>query len=172
IPFRLGLRTNQILCAEELIVTKALAANQAFYHAAPHDGLWQLTQQALRKRLRECRNGPANRLPGRAGKSQRKAGSDAPPTEPPQQHASDKVLDRFDVTLVRAIHAAYRRSFFQTAGETSGRAVVTSQCYAGGAIEQFQEKCETIFLGKAQSAFPRELRKNKEIERFGVSMKR
>ena len=39
-------------------------------------------------------------------------------------------------------------------------------------LEQFQEKCETIFPGKAHSAFPAELRKNKEIERFGVSVKR
>jgi len=39
-------------------------------------------------------------------------------------------------------------------------------------LEQFQEKCETVFPGKAHSAFPWELRQDKEIERFGVSMKR
>jgi hypothetical protein len=38
--------------------------------------------------------------------------------------------------------------------------------------EQFQEKCEAVFPGKARSAFPWELRQNKELERFGVSVKR
>jgi hypothetical protein len=39
-------------------------------------------------------------------------------------------------------------------------------------LEQFQEKCETVFPGKAHSAFPWELRQNKEIERLAVSVKR
>jgi hypothetical protein len=41
------------------------------------------------------------------------------------------------------------------------------RAFLGGArdaVEQFQEKCETVF--------PPELRQNKEIERFGVSVKR
>jgi hypothetical protein len=33
-------------------------------------------------------------------------------------------------------------------------------------LEQFQEKCETVFPGKARSALPWELRENKEIGRF------
>jgi len=30
-------------------------------------------------------------------------------------------------------------------------------------LEQFQEKCVAVFPGKAPSAFPRELRKNKNV---------
>ncbi|QND63139.1 hypothetical protein HB777_03855 [Mesorhizobium loti] len=43
---------------------------------------------------------------------------------------------------------------------------------AAVALEQFQGKCETVFLGKAHSAFPWELLQNKELERFAVSVKR
>ena len=42
---------------------------------------------------------------------------------------------------------------------------------SGSGLEQFQEKCDRFFPGKARSAFPWELRKNKEIERFAVSVK-
>ena len=41
-----------------------------------------------------------------------------------------------------------------------------------GTLEQFREKCEAVFPGKAHSAFPWELRQNKELERFAVSVKR
>ncbi|TIQ34746.1 MAG: hypothetical protein E5X48_17760 [Mesorhizobium sp.] len=38
--------------------------------------------------------------------------------------------------------------------------------------EQFQEKCETVGLGDFAVAFRPELRQNKKIERFAVSVKR
>jgi hypothetical protein len=44
--------------------------------------------------------------------------------------------------------------------------------FAADGPEQFQEKCETVFLGKAHSAFPWELRQNKEAEQVCVSVKR
>jgi hypothetical protein len=44
----------------------------------------------------------------------------------------------------------------------------------GDSDKQFQEKCETVYPGKARSAFPEELRQNKKIavRRFRETMNR